>query len=184
MASEPPVYEVFFTGNDDPRDGCVVIGEDTKPIFYRFDTPPAYVGNPRTTVSVCVYVCVAFWAAVDLIYPLSDNVFQPSRPLRIHKGLSERRGDRRLSGLDRRGLSARSPHDRQPSITHDPVRDAWIDRQVSLGFRLFGPQAPFHPHHTPPLSPHESPSPEPKFPDPQTLPSTHPSLFALSLLAN
>ena len=48
---QPPVYEVFFTGKDDPRDGCVVIGEDTKPIFYRFDTPPAYVGNPRTTVS-------------------------------------------------------------------------------------------------------------------------------------
>lgn len=49
--SEPPVYEVFFTGRDDPRDGCVVIGEDTKPIFYRFETPTAYVGNPRTIVS-------------------------------------------------------------------------------------------------------------------------------------
>jgi len=50
--SEPPVYEVFFTGKDDPRDGCIVIGEDTKPIFYRFETPPSYVGNPRTTVSL------------------------------------------------------------------------------------------------------------------------------------
>lgn len=49
--AEPPVYEVFFTGRDDPRDGCIVIGEDTKPIFYRFETPPSHVGNPRTTVS-------------------------------------------------------------------------------------------------------------------------------------
>ena len=50
-AQQPPVYEVFFTGKDDPRDGYVVIGEDTKPIFYRFETPTADVGNPRTTVS-------------------------------------------------------------------------------------------------------------------------------------
>lgn len=48
--TEPPVYEVFFTGRDDPRDGCIVIGEDTRPIFYRFETPPSYVGNPRTTI--------------------------------------------------------------------------------------------------------------------------------------
>ncbi|KAF9792888.1 hypothetical protein BJ322DRAFT_997340 [Thelephora terrestris] len=48
--TEPPVYEVFFTGRDDARDGCIVIGEDTKPIFYRFETPPSYVGNTRTTV--------------------------------------------------------------------------------------------------------------------------------------
>ena len=55
-----------------------------------------------------------------------------------------------MYGLDRAyGLSARTPHDRQPSITHDPVCDAWIDRQVSLGFRLFGP----HPPHSPPTVP-------------------------------
>ena len=53
---QPPVYEVFFSGKDDPRDGCIVIGEDTKPIFYRFETPPAYVGNPRTTVSSRFFV--------------------------------------------------------------------------------------------------------------------------------
>lgn len=47
---DPPVYEVFFTGRDDPRDGCIVIGEDTRPVFYRFETPQSYVGNPRTTV--------------------------------------------------------------------------------------------------------------------------------------
>ena len=57
MSQQPPVYEVFFTGKDDPRDGCIVIGEDTKPIFYRFETPPAYVGNPRTTVS-CLFLCI------------------------------------------------------------------------------------------------------------------------------
>ena len=65
-----------------------------------------------------------------------------------------------MFGLERWGLSARRAHDREPSITHDPVCDAWIDRQVSLGFRLFGP-------HSLPLSPHE-PSPNAKLvsPDP------------------
>ena len=53
--AEPAVFEVFFTGKDDPRDGCVVIGEDTKPIFYRFETPPSYVGNQRTTVSAPLF---------------------------------------------------------------------------------------------------------------------------------
>jgi len=88
---QPPVYEVFFTGKDDPRDGCVVIGEDTKPIFYRFETPPAYVGNPRTTVS---YPSSFFFppsspslgvGAFDLIYPLLDNLssIPPSPPRRL-----------------------------------------------------------------------------------------------------
>ena len=125
------MYEVFFTGKDDPRDGCIVIGEDTKPIFYRFDTPPSHVGNPRTTVSA--------------IRPL---LRQPlSIPL-AHTDLPECWRDRRLHGLDICWLSARSPHDRQPSITHDPVCDAWIDGQVRR-FRLFGPHLPPPLPHTP-----------------------------------
>jgi len=46
------VYEVFFTGKNDPRDGCVVIGEDTKPIFFRFESSaPAHVADhTRTTL--------------------------------------------------------------------------------------------------------------------------------------
>ena len=153
-SSPPPVYEVFFTGKDDPRDGCIVIGEDTKPIFYRFETPPSYVGNPRTTVSLFFFLFIA--GPSDLIYPLLDNLSIPpphSRPfpstiLPLSQGLSECRRDRRLYGLDRAyGLSARTPHDRQPSITHDPVCDAWIDRKVRPGFRLFGPYLPFPPIH-------------------------------------
>ena len=79
--------------------------------------------------------------AFDLIYPLLDNLSSiPSSPtFPLHKkGLSERRRRRRLYGLERWGISARRPHDRQPSITHDPVCDAWIDRQVRPHFRLFG----------------------------------------------
>ncbi|KAJ3880954.1 hypothetical protein F5051DRAFT_322773 [Lentinula edodes] len=32
-----PTYDLFFTGQDDPRN-CVVIGEDTKPVFFSFET--------------------------------------------------------------------------------------------------------------------------------------------------
>jgi len=66
MSQEPPVYEVFFTGKDDPRDGCIVIGEDTKPIFYRFETPTSHVGNPRTTVyrNAGEIVACLDWSAV------------------------------------------------------------------------------------------------------------------------
>ncbi|KAJ4000054.1 hypothetical protein F5050DRAFT_693989 [Lentinula boryana] len=32
-----PTYDLFFTGKDDPRN-CVVIGEDTKPVFFSFET--------------------------------------------------------------------------------------------------------------------------------------------------
>jgi hypothetical protein len=140
--TDPPVYEVFFTGRDDPRDGCIVIGEDTQPIFYRFETLPSYTGNPRTTVSSdCSFSSLT---TVDLIYPLLDITLaphslthSPTRALR-YKGLSECRGDCRVYGLDERWLSTRTAHDRQPSITYDPVCDAWIDRQVRPHFRLFG----------------------------------------------
>lgn len=30
-------YDLFFTGKDDPRT-CVIIGEDTKPVFFSFET--------------------------------------------------------------------------------------------------------------------------------------------------
>ncbi|KIK59837.1 hypothetical protein GYMLUDRAFT_44305 [Collybiopsis luxurians FD-317 M1] len=30
-------YDLFFTGKDDPR-ACVIIGEDTKPVFFSFET--------------------------------------------------------------------------------------------------------------------------------------------------
>ncbi|KAF8232310.1 hypothetical protein L208DRAFT_1272732 [Tricholoma matsutake] len=33
----PNTYDLFFTGRDDPR-RCVIIGEDTKPIYFCFET--------------------------------------------------------------------------------------------------------------------------------------------------
>jgi len=50
MSTPSAVYEVFFTGKDDPRHGAIVIGEDTKPQFFRFETPEVYMGDTRTTV--------------------------------------------------------------------------------------------------------------------------------------
>ncbi|KZT28524.1 hypothetical protein NEOLEDRAFT_1086918 [Neolentinus lepideus HHB14362 ss-1] len=44
-------YKLYFTGRDDPRNGCIMIGEDTKPIFFRFDTPDLFMGSARTTVT-------------------------------------------------------------------------------------------------------------------------------------
>ncbi|KAF9566340.1 hypothetical protein CPC08DRAFT_682742 [Agrocybe pediades] len=50
MAS--PTYDIFFTGRDDPR-SCVIIGEDTKPIYFCFETVER---NPLTpTVRTMVY---------------------------------------------------------------------------------------------------------------------------------
>lgn len=43
-------YDLFFTGKDDPR-SCVIIGEDTKPVYFCFETPePGLVSSIRTTV--------------------------------------------------------------------------------------------------------------------------------------
>lgn len=76
---------------------------------------------------------------LDLIYPLLDDpptdrsTVSPTPP-----GLSECRRGGRLYGLDGYRTSTRNAHDRKPSITHDPVCDAWIDRQVRPHFRLFG----------------------------------------------
>ncbi|KDQ59502.1 hypothetical protein JAAARDRAFT_68141 [Jaapia argillacea MUCL 33604] len=47
---DSPYFNLFFTGRDDPRDGCIMIGEDTKPIYYQFDTYRDYAGHTRTTV--------------------------------------------------------------------------------------------------------------------------------------
>ncbi|KAK0210576.1 hypothetical protein DFS33DRAFT_1370995 [Desarmillaria ectypa] len=45
-----PTYDLFFTGRDDPR-SCVIIGEDTKPIYLCFDTPERSIApSIRTTV--------------------------------------------------------------------------------------------------------------------------------------
>ncbi|KAG2157399.1 hypothetical protein DEU56DRAFT_764440 [Suillus clintonianus] len=46
-----PSFEIYFTGRDDPRDGCIVIGEDTKPVFFEFETQYMSPSTARTTIS-------------------------------------------------------------------------------------------------------------------------------------
>lgn len=65
-----------------------------------------------------------------------------------------------MYGLGTRWVSTRSAHDREPSITYDPLCDAWIDRQVRPHFRLFGLHLP------PSLSHMRSPSVKLGFLDP------------------
>lgn len=43
-------FMLYFTGRDDPRD-CIIMGEDTKPVFIEFQTPNCYISDVRTTVS-------------------------------------------------------------------------------------------------------------------------------------
>ncbi|KAF9009411.1 hypothetical protein BDQ17DRAFT_1235893 [Cyathus striatus] len=46
----PATYDLFFTGRDDPR-SCVIIGEDTKPIYFCFETIERnMIPNIRTMV--------------------------------------------------------------------------------------------------------------------------------------
>ncbi|KAF9477379.1 hypothetical protein BDN70DRAFT_881284 [Pholiota conissans] len=43
-------YDLFFTGRDDPR-SCVIIGEDTKPVYFCFETTERnLMPNVRTMV--------------------------------------------------------------------------------------------------------------------------------------
>lgn len=42
-------YDLFFTGRDDPR-CCIVIGEDTKPIYFCFETIEKTISSARTIV--------------------------------------------------------------------------------------------------------------------------------------
>ncbi|KAF8121917.1 hypothetical protein EV363DRAFT_1405295 [Boletus edulis] len=44
-------FEIYFTGRDDPRDGCIVIGEDEKPVFFEFETAMLSSRAARTTIS-------------------------------------------------------------------------------------------------------------------------------------
>ncbi|KAF8894696.1 hypothetical protein BD779DRAFT_1669166 [Infundibulicybe gibba] len=44
-----PTYDLFFTGRDDPR-CCVIIGEDTKPVYFSFETPERGVSSHTRTM--------------------------------------------------------------------------------------------------------------------------------------
>ncbi|KAF9246120.1 hypothetical protein BU15DRAFT_40109 [Melanogaster broomeanus] len=45
-------YRIYFTGKDDPRDGCIVMGEDQEPVFFEFET--AFVPETSTTrTTIC-----------------------------------------------------------------------------------------------------------------------------------
>jgi hypothetical protein len=49
MASPP--FQICFSGRDDPRD-CIIIGNDTKPVYFEFETQYLSPSTVRTTVSV------------------------------------------------------------------------------------------------------------------------------------
>ncbi|KAF8843622.1 hypothetical protein BDN67DRAFT_139349 [Paxillus ammoniavirescens] len=57
-------FTIYFTGNDDPRDESIVIGEDERPVFFEFETgliPPA---QTRTTIYSDRHPVAAFdWGA-------------------------------------------------------------------------------------------------------------------------
>lgn len=52
-------FVIYFSGRDDPRDGCIVIGEDTKPVFFEFETAVVPPSSTRTTVRVSVALAVS-----------------------------------------------------------------------------------------------------------------------------
>lgn len=45
-------FQLCFTGRDDPRDECMVMGEDAKPVFFEFETAMLSPFTTRTTVRV------------------------------------------------------------------------------------------------------------------------------------
>jgi len=48
----PTTHDLFFTGRDDPR-GCVIIGEDVKPVYFCFETRER--PTPPRSVRTIVY---------------------------------------------------------------------------------------------------------------------------------
>ncbi|KAJ8597905.1 hypothetical protein M405DRAFT_2050 [Rhizopogon salebrosus TDB-379] len=48
MASPP--FQICFSGRDDPRD-CIIIGNDTKPVYFEFETQYLSPSTVRTTIS-------------------------------------------------------------------------------------------------------------------------------------
>ncbi|KAF8557338.1 hypothetical protein OG21DRAFT_1407475 [Imleria badia] len=43
-------FQLFFTGRNDPRDGCIVIGEDATPVFFEFETAMLSPFKAHTTI--------------------------------------------------------------------------------------------------------------------------------------
>ncbi|KAJ3482659.1 hypothetical protein NLI96_g6834 [Meripilus lineatus] len=46
-------YDLFFTGRDHPRDGCIMIGHvgaENRPVYYNFETANVTPTGTRTTV--------------------------------------------------------------------------------------------------------------------------------------
>lgn len=55
LMSSSTTYDLFFTGRDDPR-SCVIIGEDTKPVYFCFETSERnLMHNLRTMVSLTFF---------------------------------------------------------------------------------------------------------------------------------
>ncbi|KAL4253919.1 hypothetical protein ABKN59_003087 [Abortiporus biennis] len=57
-------YDLFFTGKDDIRDGCIMIGhvgQNNRPVYYQFETPEMGGQETRTTVYRDGHQAVAYF---------------------------------------------------------------------------------------------------------------------------
>lgn len=53
--SQQELYDIFFTGKDDIRDGCIMmghVGKQNRPVYYHFVTEKNAVSDTRTTVNI------------------------------------------------------------------------------------------------------------------------------------
>ena len=52
LAMSSDLSDIFFTGSQNPRHGCVMIGYVAqRPVYFEFDTPEIATSETRTTVS-------------------------------------------------------------------------------------------------------------------------------------
>lgn len=64
-------YDLFFTGRDDPR-SCIIIGEDSRPVYFCFETTERNLMlNVRTMVSGVYFLpCVRYSRSAALLLGL------------------------------------------------------------------------------------------------------------------
>jgi hypothetical protein len=90
-------YTLFFTGNDDPRH-CIIIGEDTKPIYIEFQTTISSLSDTRTTVgfSYVLTWIIHFEFLRFKVYKDEDSVATLYWTMDVHLGRASI-GSRQLS---------------------------------------------------------------------------------------
>src|SRR5262245_50760706 len=79
-------YTLFFTGNDDPRN-CIIIGEDTQPIYIEFQTTISSLSDTRTTVSLSrASPSVSFQSPHSKVYKDENSVATLYWTMNVHLG--------------------------------------------------------------------------------------------------